>query len=160
MLASTLPKTIEMHADDIDCCGHILGNPTRISQALMNICVNAIDAMDSAAMDSTAVRSKGIFIRTWTTKDKHIHIGIKNTGPGIPADIQSKIFDPFFTTKPIGSGTGLGLSIAYQTLQNHNGSIRVNSEDSIGTEFIIDLPLNDDRPVLTDGHVEHLLLRQ
>ena len=65
----------------------------------------------------------------------------------IPAEIQAKIFDPFFTTKPIGSGTGLGLAIAYQTLQNHNGRIRLNPEDSNGTEFIIDLPLSDKRSI-------------
>ncbi len=116
----------------------IMCNPGEINQVLLSILVNAIDAMDNET-----VRSKEIFIRTWITKNKHIHIGIRNTGPNIPAEIQAKIFDPFFTTKPIGSGTGLGLAIAYQTLQNHNGSIRINSKDSIGPEFIIDLPLND-----------------
>ena len=94
---------------------------------LLSILVNAIDAMNSHAMEDDTTRSKEIFIRTWTTENQRIHIGIKNTGPRIPADIQAKIFDPFFTTKPIGSGTGLGLAIAYQTPQNHNGSIRVNT---------------------------------
>ncbi|MEL7144685.1 MAG: ATP-binding protein, partial [Cyanobacteria bacterium J06573_11] len=61
---------------------------------------------------------------------------IKNTGPSIPAEIHSKIFDPFFTTKPIGQGTGLGLAIAYQTMQKHNGSIRINSVPSDSSELI------------------------
>lgn len=141
ILGSQFSQGIEVHKD-YGKLPTIVCNPGEINQVLLSIFVNAIDAMGHET-----VRSKEIFIRTWITKDKHIHIGIKNTGPSIPDEIQAKIFDPFFTTKPIGAGTGLGLAISYQTLQNHNGSIRINSEESVGTEFIIDLPLNDQRPI-------------
>ncbi|MBX2865357.1 MAG: hypothetical protein KTR27_17540 [Leptolyngbyaceae cyanobacterium MAG.088] len=145
ILGSQLTQGIEVHKD-YGKLPIIVCNPGEINQVLLSVFVNAIDAMNRNAMGNKTVHSKEIFIRTWSTKNKHIHIGIKNIGPSIPDEIQAKIFDPFFTTKPIGSGTGLGLAITYQTLQNHNGSIRLNSEDSIGPEFIIDLPLDDKRP--------------
>ena len=70
-----------------------------------------------------------------------LHVVVRDTGPGIPGDIQSKIFDPFFTTKPVGSGTGLGLSLAYQIITDkHGGSITVDSDPNRGTCFRIRLP--------------------
>ncbi|MGD1864848.1 MAG: ATP-binding protein [Phormidesmis sp.] len=120
-------------------------NPGEINQVLLSILVNAIDAMGRET-DSENTPLKEIFIRTWVAEGQYIHIGIKNTGPSIPSGIQSKIFDPFFTTKPIGSGTGLGLAISYQTMQKHRGSIRINPEESSGTEFIIDLPIEEKIP--------------
>ncbi|MEL6816654.1 MAG: ATP-binding protein [Cyanobacteria bacterium J06598_3] len=114
----------------------VVCNPGEINQVLLSILVNAIDAMAD-----TSIAPKEIFIRTWVTEHEFIHVGIKNTGPSIPAGIRSKIFDPFFTTKPIGDGTGLGLAIAYQTMQKHDGNIRINSEETSHTEFIIDLPI-------------------
>ncbi|MGD1866044.1 MAG: sensor histidine kinase [Phormidesmis sp.] len=70
-----------------------------------------------------------------------IRVSIKDTGPGIPEQIQTKVFDPFFTTKPVGEGTGLGLSLAYQTINKHQGKISLSSDGRSGTEFIIDLPI-------------------
>jgi signal transduction histidine kinase len=61
---------------------------------------------------------------------------------GIPEAIRSKIFDPFFTTKPVGQGTGLGLAISYGIVQDHGGSIEVQSEEGVGTEFIVKIPLD------------------
>ena len=61
---------------------------------------------------------------------------------GYPEAIRSKIFDPFFTTKPIGQGTGLGLAISYGIVQDHGGSIEVQSEEGVGTEFIVKIPLD------------------
>ncbi|MEM9482057.1 MAG: ATP-binding protein [Cyanobacteria bacterium P01_F01_bin.116] len=104
MLGSQLAQGIEVHKD-YGKLPTIVCNPGEINQVLLSVLVNAIDAMDRDAMDTETVRSKEIFIRTWVTKNKYIHIGIKNTGPSIPAEIQAKIFDPFFTTKPIGTGT-------------------------------------------------------
>ncbi|MEL7354687.1 MAG: ATP-binding protein [Cyanobacteria bacterium J06560_5] len=145
ILNSQLSQDIEVHKDFGEL-PNIICNPGEINQVLLSILVNAIDAMNH---DNTP--SKEIFIRTWVSENAHIHIGIKNTGPSIPAKIQTKIFDPFFTTKPIGDGTGLGLAITYQTLQKHHGSIRVNSAESRGTEFIIDLPIEESQPIQHDS---------
>jgi signal transduction histidine kinase len=69
-----------------------------------------------------------------------IAVSVSDTGPGIPRDILPKIFDPFFTTKPVGDGTGLGLAICHKIVEEHNGSIDVESEAGRGATFIIRLP--------------------
>ena len=65
---------------------------------------------------------------------------IRDSGAGIGEAIRGKIFDPFFTTKPVGKGTGLGLAISYGIVQDHGGSIEVQSEQGAGTEFIVKIP--------------------
>ena len=144
MLGSQLSQEIEVHKD-YGQLPKIVCNPGEINQVLLSILVNAIDAMSDKSLPL-----KAIFIRTWVTQSNYIHVGIKNTGPKIPAGIQTKIFDPFFTTKPIGSGTGLGLAISYQTMKKHKGNIQINSEDASGTEFIIDLPIGKNLPITND----------
>ena len=108
----------------------IHGNPRLIEQALLNIIINA----------SQAMQTKGqIIIKTYQSADD-IRVLISDTGKGIkPRDID-KIFDPFFTTKNVGDGTGLGLSITYGIIQRHGGSIDVTSEIDKGTTFKITLP--------------------
>jgi two-component system, NtrC family, sensor kinase len=71
----------------------------------------------------------------------HVAVEIADNGKGIPPEIMSKIFDPFFTTKAVGKGTGLGLSISYKIIEQHGGSIRVDSNVGQGTRFTIVLPL-------------------
>ncbi|MEO1637446.1 MAG: ATP-binding protein, partial [Cyanobacteria bacterium J06631_9] len=124
---------------------NVICNPGEINQVLLSILVNAIDVLTQDTSSAENAPAKEIFIRTWVTEGQNIHIGIKNMGPSIPADIRPKIFDPFFTTKPIGQGTGLGLAISYQTMRKHYGNIRVNPEESNGAEFIIDLPIDGSR---------------
>jgi signal transduction histidine kinase len=78
-----------------------------------------------------------------TTKkiDGHISIHVKDNGRGIPQNIVDKIFQPFFTTKPTGEGTGLGLSLAYDIIKAHGGELKVESKESEGSEFMIQLPV-------------------
>ena len=66
---------------------------------------------------------------------------VSDNGNGIPADLQRKIFQPFFTTKPTGEGTGLGLSLSYDIAKAHGGEIKVKTEEGVGTEFVIELPV-------------------
>ena len=67
---------------------------------------------------------------------------VRDTGAGISEAIRSKIFDPFFTTKPVGQGTGLGLAISYGIVRDHGGSIELQSEEGVGSEFIVKIPLD------------------
>jgi signal transduction histidine kinase len=69
-----------------------------------------------------------------------IQISVADNGNGIPQKILDKIFQPFFTTKPTGQGTGLGLSLAYDIVKAHGGEIKVRSNESVGTEFIVQIP--------------------
>ena len=119
---------VEKHyvAERMLCC-----SAGRLHQVLMNLIANAVDAI---AGDGKIV------ISTSQTPDDFL-ISVRDDGAGIPEEIRSRIFDPFFTTKPVGQGTGLGLAISYGIIQDHGGSIEVQSEAGAGTEFIVRIPL-------------------
>ncbi len=110
-------------------------NPGQISQVIINLLVNAIDAIFETKKENNG----NIVIRT-NFKNSMLIVSIKDNGAGIPDHIKAEIFDPFFTTKKIGKGTGLGLSISYGIIQEHKGKMEVFSEEGKGTEFIISLP--------------------
>ncbi len=113
--------------------------PAELNQVLLNIIVNASQAIGEAIENQSIERGK---INISTKKiNGRIEIIIKDNGPGIPEEIKEKIFTPFFTTKEIGKGTGQGLAIAHSVIVNkHNGKINVKSEPGKWTEFIISLP--------------------
>ena len=113
----------------------VMCSPAQLNQVFTNIIANALDAMFDA--DSP---TKELLISTRVFDDDRVQVGIKDTGPGMPDEIIAKIFDPFFTTKPVGKGTGLGLGICYKIIQQHRGTLIVNSEVGSGTEFVITLP--------------------
>ncbi|MEM9149241.1 MAG: ATP-binding protein [Cyanobacteria bacterium P01_F01_bin.3] len=113
----------------------VMCSPAQLNQVFTNIIANALDAMFDA--DSP---TKELLISTRVFDDERVQVGIKDTGPGMPDEIIAKIFDPFFTTKPVGKGTGLGLGICYKIVQQHRGTLIVNSEVGSGTEFLITLP--------------------
>ncbi len=106
-------------------------NLAQVNQVFMNLLVNAAQAMDEQGTITITTKQEGEFAL----------ITFQDTGSGIPDDVLGSIFDPFFTTKAIGSGTGLGLSISYGIIQDHGGSIEVESEVGSGTTFSIRLPL-------------------
>jgi len=104
----------------------------RINQVLMNLTANAIDA----------IAGPGKIVVTTGQTQEMFTISIRDTGAGIPESIRGKIFDPFFTTKPVGHGTGLGLAISYGIVQDHRGTIEVHSDEGLGTEFRVNIPLD------------------
>jgi two-component system sensor histidine kinase HydH len=107
-------------------------DPDRIKQALLNLCLNALEAM----------KAGGILTLTLRRQDERtLRIGISDTGPGISREEIDRIFDPFYTTKT--SGTGLGLAIVHRIVEAHGGEIRVTSEPGGGTTFTILLPTGD-----------------
>jgi two-component system, NtrC family, sensor kinase len=111
----------------------IYGNATRLNQVVMNIVVNAAQAMEG----------KGrlrITSRTRANKDIN-EISVEDSGPGIKDELLEKIFEPFFTTKETGEGTGLGLSVSYAIVKEHKGSIRVTSTSQAGTTFTLKFPV-------------------
>jgi signal transduction histidine kinase len=113
----------------------------QLNQVFMNLISNAIDALDEAAKNQPNAALK-ISIRTELAGFDRVRVRIADTGAGMTAQIKERMFEQFFTTKEIGKGTGLGLSIVYKILvQNHRGTIRCESEPSKGTEFIIELPI-------------------
>ncbi|HAX80874.1 MAG TPA: PAS domain-containing sensor histidine kinase, partial [Cyanobacteria bacterium UBA11372] len=117
--------------------------PRLMNQVFMNIISNAIDAINEFlvngkfSLDNPPI----IAIKTQRVDENQIQAIVWNNGPEISGENIGRIFDPFFTTKPVGKGTGLGLSICYQIVENHSGSISVNSEPGQGCEFAIILPI-------------------
>lgn len=105
--------------------------PGQINQVVMNLLVNAAQAMLSTGV---------ITIRT-RVAEENVEIEVADNGPGIPADLQARIFEPFFTTKPVGKGTGLGLSLSWDIVKRHNGKLEVKSQLGQGASFTITLPL-------------------
>jgi len=133
MLRATIPKYIAMELSIPKEPIKILGNPTEIQQVLMNLCVNARDA----------VPSEGGEIRAVLEKDKDSGkaiLKVADNGCGIPPEVKDRIFEPYFTTKPKGKGTGLGLSIVYGIVKSLGGEIEVSSEVGKGSCFTVLIP--------------------
>jgi signal transduction histidine kinase len=110
----------------------IQGNSNQLQQVLLNLLINAQQAMDG----------KRGTIRLLTRVDPRgrVEVHVADDGPGIPEDIRAKIFEPFFTTKPAGQGTGLGLSVSYGIVRDHQGEIAVDSTLGVGTSFVLSFP--------------------
>ncbi|MDX1586784.1 MAG: ATP-binding protein [Balneolaceae bacterium] len=110
----------------------IEGVPDHIHQVVVNILLNAVDAMKG-------IKNPRVDIRTWQD-DGFIKIAIEDIGEGIPDKQLNRIFEPFFTTKEVGSGTGLGLSVSHGIITKMGGTIEVESQEGVGTTFILNLP--------------------
>jgi CheY-like chemotaxis protein len=120
---------------------------SQIEQVLLNLFVNAWQAMQEVGQITLTTANETLdepFVKPYgLAPGRYVKITVRDTGPGIPREIQSKIFDPFFTTKEMGRGTGLGLASAYGIIKNHNGIIKVASEVGAGAEFRIYLPASE-----------------
>jgi signal transduction histidine kinase/tetratricopeptide (TPR) repeat protein len=116
----------------------------QLNQVLMNILSNAIDAVEQRKESGDQEYQPQIGIRTELGDPGWLRIRISDNGCGMPETVRQKIFDPFFTTKPVGSGTGLGLSISYQiVMEKHQGRLLCESTPDQGTEFIVEIPLQN-----------------
>ena len=113
----------------------VFADPHQVKQVLLNLIINAEQAMLTANGRGTLVA------RTWyDDANEMVVLEINDDGPGVPDEVQTKIFDPFFTTKAVGKGTGLGLTVAYAIVQEHAGQIRVVSTPGSGASFFVSFP--------------------
>lgn len=113
----------------------------QLNQVFMNLISNAIDALEEVAENQPDAALK-IFIRTEVVDCNVVRVRIADTGTGMSPEVKKRMFEQFFTTKKIGKGTGLGLSIVYRILvENHHGMLKCESEPGKGTEFVIELPI-------------------
>jgi CheY-like chemotaxis protein len=148
ILADTLPKSIKIEYTIADELWAIRGDATHLHQVLMNLCVNARDAMPQGGKIS--IRAENLSLdenyarmNLEARPGRFVCITVADTGTGIPEHIIDKIFEPFFTTKKQGEGTGLGLSTVLGIVRSHGGFINVYSEVERGTEFRIYIPAAD-----------------
>lgn len=145
IIRETFPRKIRIVSDVAADVWPMLGDPTQIHQVLLNLTVNARDAMPDSGLltlgASNVVVDETFVAHTPDAKvGSHVMIAVADTGTGIPAEIRDRIFEPFFTTKEIGRGTGLGLATVHAIVKSHGGFIAVQSEVGAGTTFQVFLP--------------------
>lgn len=145
ILRETLPKTIEINFNVPDGLWIISADATQVHQVLMNLCVNARDAMPEGG--SISIKAENVFVdenyarmHIEAKAGRFVMITVADTGPGMSPEIQSRIFEPFFSTKEMTKGTGLGLSTALSIVKSHGGFMNVYSELHRGSQFSVYLP--------------------
>lgn len=153
IISQTFPKSIRFEKNVANDLWTIHGNATQMHQILLNLCVNARDAMPRGGTLSITARNHPLDAPVAGT-DPEIRPGpgvcvvVKDTGTGIPRDLLEQIFEPFFTTKEPGKGTGLGLATVRGIAKNHGGFVEVESEVGRGTSFKVFLPASQAGPVM------------
>ena len=145
LLKETLPRTIDMQYSIADGLWPVSGDATQIHQVLMNLLINARDAMPDGGKITIATSNElldegAARMHLDARPGRYACISVADTGSGMAAEIMEKIFDPFFTTKERGKGTGLGLSTVLSIVKSHGGFVSVRSEVGEGTEFKVFLP--------------------
>ena len=134
-------REIEVEKDFQENLPSVLANNNRLEQVFINLLINARDAIDDKCEKLGHTIEKKIFLKTRLRHGK-VRIEVADTGSGIPKPLLEKIFEPFFTTKRVGRGTGLGLSISYGIIQDYEGTIKVETRENEGSDFIITLPVS------------------
>jgi len=151
IMQETFPKNIRITSRVPPNLWRLVADPTQIQQVLMNLCLNARDAMPGGGTLTLGAHNMEINNQFASANlpvkpGSYVEITVDDTGTGMPSEIKDRIFDPFFTTKQIGEGTGLGLSTALGILKSHGGFIDVKSEPGKGSAFSVLLPANGAAP--------------
>jgi len=150
----------------------VIGDPTLLQNAVMNLALNARDAMPDGGSLTVATRNVNLEdpslfdLMPELEPGRYVEVSVSDTGAGISIEDRDKVLEPFYTTKPVGQGTGLGLSTVYGTVKDHNGAIGIDSTPGQGTTVVLLLPQDSDALALTDdptpkvvrGHGQLLLV--
>jgi PAS domain S-box-containing protein len=170
VLDQTFPKSIRIEVKVADDLAPILANATQLHQVLLNLCVNARDAMANGGVLRIQANNFSLGNANQYPEAKrgpYVQLTVTDTGSGIPLEVRDHIFDPFFTTKAPGEGTGLGLHTVRNIIVEHGGFIDLKSEVGNGTEFRVFFPavhcappaaLRAAKPVAAGGQGETILL--
>lgn len=159
MLRTMVEERIELRTILKDDLPHVNADQNQLTPVLMNLVVNARDAIEGCGMitistDEVVIDESYCKEHQEARPGHYVVLSVRDTGPGIPDEIKDKIFNPFFTTKEKGKGTGLGLSVTYSIIASHDGWIGLYSEKDKGTEFRVYLPALEDRGAQTKDSIQ------
>lgn len=149
LIRRTFDRAIDIEIELGDDIPTVQADPAQLQRVIVNLCINARDAMPEGGTLHIATAPERIdgeaAARESVAAGRYVSLTVRDTGEGIPPDLLKKIFDPFFTTKSKDKGTGLGLSMVYGVVQNHRGFIRVESAVGAGSTFRVFLPVSERR---------------
>ena len=163
LLRSTIPSSIEIKAEIDSGVGAILADPIKIHQVVMNLCTNAVQAMETGKGTITIILTQVVLNEDELLGEQdaqsglYVELSVNDTGNGIDPAIQERIFDPFFTTKEVGSGTGMGLAVVHGIVKEYGGLIRITKNPATGTCFHIYFPVIDEAESLVEGEKTDLV---
>jgi len=157
LLRASLPSTIEIRKAIETETGSIMADPTQIHQIVMNLCTNAMHAMQTGGgildvrLKQVSLSMEAARARNLVVPGDYVQLTVADTGGGMDPRTRDRIFDPYFTTKAKGKGTGLGLAVVHGIVESYRGAIAVASEPGKGTRFDVIFPVTDrdNRPVDT-----------
>jgi PAS domain S-box-containing protein len=145
LLKQSLPATMDVVRDYDQTAWNVLMDQSQMTQILLNLAVNARDAMKGQGTLTIRARNEVVgeeYLQThpFARTGEFVHLSVTDTGPGMSSEVLQHLFEPFYTTKPIGSGTGLGLSVVYGAVKQAGGWITAVSTEGVGATFDIYLP--------------------
>lgn len=167
LIARMVGETVDVHIVAEPALGRVYADPQQVNQLLLNLAINARDAMLPRGGELTIQTQHVVIDAAHPQRPRtmppgpYVLLSVSDTGCGMPPDVQQRIFEPFFTTKPVGKGTGLGLPAALGIVEKMNGTIQVRSRVGEGTTFFVYIPVCDEvestppeelRPVPETGH--------
>lgn len=146
ILARLLPESVSLEHLSGNALGTVMADAGQIEQVVMNLALNARDAMPEGGRlvietENVLIDEEYLATHPWARVGRFVLLSVTDSGAGIPADVVDKIFEPFFTTKGPDRGTGLGLSVVFGVVEQHDGMVRVYSEPGLGTSFKVYLPI-------------------
>lgn len=152
LIERALPEQVELTLVAGDALPHALADANQLENAILNLALNARDAMPDGGRLTIETRLVDVDATHAATRPglppgQFVMAAVSDTGTGIPAELLEKVFDPFFTTKPLGQGTGLGLSMVYGFARQSGGAVRIHSQSGLGTSVKLYLPITSARPV-------------
>ncbi len=148
LLGETFPRNVSLHLALADTLPPLLADQNQLQQIILNLCVNARDAMPSGGvitLGTMTVAGSALAGRPGADPARNFAcLLVADTGTGMTPEVRARLFEPFFTTKPSNQGTGLGLAVVYGIAANHQGFIEVDSTPGAGSTFRVYLPLTED----------------